>query len=285
MNRQSIPLSVIIPTCNRLDTLARAINSLILQGIDDLEIIIVDDSPHGQIEDICAIVNSNAFFLKHCLIIRNDGKHSASCARNVGVHNATGEYITFLDDDDIYLDGRLKAFLEHIKLLQQGQYSFISSCRVFEYKNFSDLVIPPQTYGVIKFVNNIWCNEIDIGILVSRKLFIKIGGFNESLTSLEDWDLINRLLCINDGFKIKRYDYVANMDNNRVRVTQREGKGYLELVELYKNKYGIKWKIYMSSIGFAKSKQLTFIKAVSFSLISLSVFPFKQYVKMLLGRA
>lgn len=108
-----IKVSVIIPTYKRSEYLIRAINSVLNQTYSNIEIIVVDDndskSEYREItEKKMASYNTNA----KIIYIKNEKNIGGAKSRNVGIQNATGEYITFLDDDDIYLNEKVERQLE-----------------------------------------------------------------------------------------------------------------------------------------------------------------------------
>ena len=108
-------ISVIIPTYRRADFLDRAVKSVLSQDYQDVEVVVVDDngpdSPDraAAAEKLAAIQDDRVVFVQPEVHLGGGG------ARNRGIDAATGDYITFLDDDDIYLPGKLShqaAFME-----------------------------------------------------------------------------------------------------------------------------------------------------------------------------
>lgn len=231
-----IKLSVIIPTCNRKSSLLRSIESVLNQGLDDFEIIIVDDYKEDQTSDI-----KKLFINRPCVKVVKSWCHSPSGARNVGVKNSIGEYITFLDDDDIYLSGRLNNMMSFFEN-SCSTLSFVSSGRFFEINDFQKIFCDEnQTYGKIELVDVLDDNGIDIGFLMRRDFFNDLGGFDEKLSSLEDWDIILRALMINDGYKLRRLDYVVNSEVGRDRVSLSQEKSRNDLADKYLFTFGKKW--------------------------------------------
>src|SRR5260370_9471328 len=98
-------VSVIIPTRNRAPLLARALDSVFSQEGHgdqfDLETIVVDD---GSTDSTTAVVGEYA----QVHYLRLSTPRGASAARNAGIEASRGVYICFLDDDDVWLPGRLK---------------------------------------------------------------------------------------------------------------------------------------------------------------------------------
>jgi len=101
VNRTSI--SVVIPTHNRLESLARAVESVLEQSRPIDEIIIVDNGSEPP-------VDPERFRRLHgsVLVVRNDVAVGAAAARNMGVAHATGDFVAFLDDDDTWTPNKLE---------------------------------------------------------------------------------------------------------------------------------------------------------------------------------
>lgn len=190
---------------------------------------------------------------------------------------ANGKYITFLDDDDIYLPGRLDTMLLHMK---QNKYIIISSGRFVECDNFKSIVLQEnQIFGEFNFKKIQFGNDIDIGFMMRKDAFINLGGFDITLRALEDWDFILRALKLGDGFKIHRFDYVVNRTEGAARVSLGEAQGYLELlkkwqVELVGDK---NWIAFMISTSLRLNRKLTLKKSLFYFFKYRSFIPLKQY--------
>ena len=102
-------VSVIIPTYHRAECISRAVDSVLAQTLQDTEIIVVDDNgintaPGEETAKIMAKYEDNP----KVIYMRHEKNKNGAAARNTGIKRATGEYIAFLDDDDIYLPERLE---------------------------------------------------------------------------------------------------------------------------------------------------------------------------------
>lgn len=100
----SLPLfSIVIPSLNRAHTIGRAIESCLEQTCQDFEIIVIDDE---QSSDNMASVLEQ--YKSQCaLSLITDHQGSAAAARNTGINEAKGQYIAFLDADDLYMPSKL----------------------------------------------------------------------------------------------------------------------------------------------------------------------------------
>lgn len=250
-----ITLSVIIPTCNRNDTLPRAIYSVLSQNVTGVEIIVVNDTDNPFTDEILNIAKSHPV-----IFVTNPGKHGAASTRNYGVSIANGKYITFLDDDDIYLPGRLNNMLS---VMTQEKYIMVSSGRFYETGDFATIKpVPKQCFGEVSLKDIQYQNDIDIGFMMKRDDFIRFGGFDISYKSLEDWDFILRALEQGKCYKLKRMDYAVNVDPNRPRVSDSDSESYLKMSEMYKDKYEREWFTYMSAHGLSLAGKLKFSRVI-----------------------
>ena len=109
-------VSVIIPTYKRSSCLLRAINSVLNQTYKKIEIIVVDDNNEDSLyrteneKKLEKYVNKNKIiYLKHKKNL------NGANARNTAIKKATGEYITFLDDDDYFLPDRIEKMVMVLK--------------------------------------------------------------------------------------------------------------------------------------------------------------------------
>jgi len=113
-------VSVIIPTYNRAATLGRAIDSALEQTIDDLEVVVVDDGSTDDTESVLAAYEDPR--VRTIIHATNQG---ANVARNTGLEHVRGEYVAFLDSDDVWHPAKLErqlAALEARSSIWVGAY-------------------------------------------------------------------------------------------------------------------------------------------------------------------
>lgn len=103
-------VTVVIPTHNRVELLGRAIESVQAQTFSKLDIVVVDDASDDGTQDLMSGISDERIrYIRHP---RNEG---GSAARNTGIAVARGEFIAFLDDDDVWKPGKIKTQLAHIR--------------------------------------------------------------------------------------------------------------------------------------------------------------------------
>jgi glycosyltransferase involved in cell wall biosynthesis len=104
-------ISIIIPVYNRINSLKRAIESVLCQNEKNYELIIIDDGSNFDIKSSIShyLKNSKINYYKYAI---NKG---VSYARNIGIKKAKGDYIALLDSDDLWLPFKLKIQVEVLK--------------------------------------------------------------------------------------------------------------------------------------------------------------------------
>lgn len=115
-------ISVIIPTYNRKEMLQEAIESVLMQTYENLEIMVVDDCSTDGTEVWFQETYGDHEKIKYT---RNTVNRHAGYSRNLGYQQSQGDYLVFLDDDDFYTD---RTFFEKaIRLHQSDDYAFVSA--------------------------------------------------------------------------------------------------------------------------------------------------------------
>lgn len=117
-------VSVVVATYKREAELKNALESLAEQTYPHMEIVLVDDNGNDEWNSkVSEIVEE--FRNRHPQIlleyIVNDPNQGSAKTRNIGIHSAKGEYITFLDDDDIYLPDKIR---KQVEFMEAGQYDY-----------------------------------------------------------------------------------------------------------------------------------------------------------------
>ena len=182
-------ISLIIPTHNRAAMLTRAVESAKRAGTD-LEIIVVDDASNDETQSIFRD-------RKDIIYLRMEHNVGQAHARNEGISRSTGEYLVFLDDDDLRLPGSLDT-----------QAEILDNDKNLGFVYGQVLIADPQSLptGVIKpsdcptgdiFWDLLRDNFIYIASVMVRKQHMEaIGRFSSDVLGTEDWDAWLRLAAI-----------------------------------------------------------------------------------------
>jgi len=193
-------ISCIIPTYNRNKLLIDAINSVLEQTVLPDEIIIVNNGKETSKlpEEIC----------KKVLIYNIIYMAGASQARNFGASVARGEYLAFLDDDDIWNKKYIESVLEPIK---EGAKCILSRIDIFVD---GKLKFSKNPHGNLTLDKLLIKNPGTGGpnIVIERNLFLEIGGYDVKLITSEDKSLIIEL--------IKKGIHITTLPENQVIARQ-----------------------------------------------------------------
>ena len=184
-------VSVIMPTYKRSDKLIRAIESVLNQSYKRIELILVNDNEPNDdyTNNMLARVEKYREDSRFQLIIQD--KHiNGAVARNIGIKNAKGEFIAFLDDDDWWEINKIERQVETIRKLDDSWGGV--SCRIKQYNN--DLFIgkmPKYRNGyVYKDVLMLRADYATGTLLLRHSSLDKCGLFNENLLRHQDLQLL-----------------------------------------------------------------------------------------------
>ncbi|MFJ8773906.1 glycosyltransferase family 2 protein [Streptomyces microflavus] len=182
---RSAVISVVIPTLNRLGPLRRALRSVSRQTYRDFEVVVVNDggtSPRHVVEEWRGEMNIALFDL--------EAPQGVSHARNVGVLSARGEYVAFLDDDDIFLPCHLERAYQDLSAHDAdavygealvGDRWMEALPRVAEHTPLKNFEFDARYLLVANFIHT--------GSLVVRNFADTPARFTEKLAHCEDWDM------------------------------------------------------------------------------------------------
>jgi hypothetical protein len=180
-------VSVIIPTRNRAAMLRRAIDSAKHAG-DDLEIIVVDDASTDETAAMCR-ARSDIIYVR---LERNVGVPQA---RNTGILRSTGEYLAFLDDDDLRLPGSIDRQMQILS--RKENISFVyGPVHIGNWQTCipTGEIQPERCETGDIFWKLLGGNFICVpSVLVRRRHFESVGLFDPNLPGTEDWDAWIRL--------------------------------------------------------------------------------------------
>lgn len=182
--------SVIMPAFNRDKVVAESINSVLQQSYGNFELIVIDD---GSTDDTVAVVQS--FTDKRIKLLQLEQNIGVSAARNVGLANAKGDIIAYLDSDNVWDHDFLKIMVN--ELVCNSDYSCAYAGQII-YQIIPEGEDEKLEQRSIRFAPFNWSrmeerNFIDLNVFVhQRRLYRYLGGFDTNLRRLVDWDLIMR---------------------------------------------------------------------------------------------
>lgn len=234
-------VSVIIPTYQRADFLTRAIDSVLNQSYKSIEVIVVDDNPENSpyqnaTEDIITRLYKDD---DRVIYIQNNQNIGGANSRNKGARIATGDYLCFLDDDDIYLPEKIEKQLKY--MVENGlDVSFTDikmldeKGRVVDLRDHSRYIKSLDNSELLKYHLMHHLTPTDT-YMFSRTAFFKTEGFKQRPVSQEFMLMLD---CIQKGLKIGYLKgvYAVQYIHSRGRVSSAAGRaaGDKALYELKK---------------------------------------------------
>ncbi len=189
-------ISVIIPVYNGEKTIKETIESVLKQSFSDFEIIVIND---GSQDSTLDVVNGICDSRLKVFSYPNAG---VSAARNRGIDQAVGEYISFIDADDLWTADKLEAQFKALQANPQAAVAYSWTNWIDESGQFlragSHLSVNGDVYTKLLLRDFV---ESGSNPLIRKQALAEVGDFDRSVTPAEDWDMWLRLAA--------RYEFVA----------------------------------------------------------------------------
>jgi glycosyltransferase involved in cell wall biosynthesis len=224
--------SVIIPTHNRAHLLCQAIQSVLNQTYEKFELIIVDDHSTDNTKELINLFNDTRI-----QYIKNNCKRGAAGARNAGILKAIGEWVAFLDDDDIWFPQKLEMQYNKIQNVGEIVGLIYTGYAVYDFDKKEEVkVITPEKEGWIQrdllYTN---CIGALCSVIIRKRLLNQVGGFDDNFPAYQDCDLYVRIAGLTEIAYIKdKLLHVRTSGNDRISVNPRNKlDGFL----LFQKKY------------------------------------------------
>ena len=279
-NRFAFKVSVIIATYRRYDSLLRAVKSLINQTYSNIEIVVIDDNADTDwnkriktaVDKIQIETKSNI------ILIQNKVNQGSANTRNIGVRTSTGDYVTFLDDDDVYLPSKIETQLNDM-LIENADYS-VTDIELF---NSEDKLIERRTraYIINKDSNSLLTYHLKYHItgtdtiMFKRTYFDLIGGFpgidvGDEFYLMEKAILGNGIFCYSKHCFVKAY--IHEGEDNGLSSGIKKIHGENELFDKKKQYFNLLSK-----------QDIKFITMRHYAVISFAYFRSKHYLKFMIN--
>ncbi len=239
-------ISVIIPTFNRETFIGDAIDSALNQTFLDLEIIVVDDGSTDNTRKIVAAYKDPR--IKY-VYIDNSG---LAAARNKGITESRGSYLTFLDSDDILYKNALDVLYENIKK-RKVMMLYSNCCLAGEEKNIPfGLKFKKKHYeGKIFETLLLKGNFIScLGILIDRRVVDTVGCFDPNFRRLEDWEYFLRIAKKHEiGYVDETLSEYRFHGGNMTDDYESQNMAKIKVIRTIDEKIGIENKIKRRALG------------------------------------
>lgn len=256
-------VSVIMPTYNHGKFIAESIESVLDQTYRNLELIIIDNYSDDNTEEIVRSYNDERiqYFKFH-------NKGVIAAARNFGLKKISGDYVAFLDSDDIWHNNKLEKQLPHFHETDiigvATNFTIISDTSYYRNSN-----LPKSRKGYVDFnyKNILNANHlITSSVVVRRNVLEQVGGFDESrdFCFIEDWELWLRM-ARSGSFRILEQPLLSyRVFRKKNRKSYQVAKRYLKILDKH------------VGLGFVKPSELAEPKASIYLHIASKLLEFDQ---------
>lgn len=258
--------SIIIPTYNRAYIIKSAIDSILKQTFKNYEIIVVDDGSTDNTETLIRSMNVSK------IIYFKTENYERGAARNLGISLASGNYITFLDSDDIFYSNHLSAVMGHITRLNFPKVLHLRY-DIKDLKKKESKQSPLLKGNINKQL--IYGNFISCHAIFLEQSIAKQNMFNEDrfLAGLEDWEL---WLRIAPKYKIHYVNQVTSAmivhDQNSVLTRSKDS-----LIRSFNALFG--HVLNNKEVAWYYSNKINKFKSGCYSYISLHLIMTKEHKK------
>ena len=239
-------VSVVVPAYNASKTILETLDSINSQTYKNLECFVVDDGSLDS-DKLYTVIEKFLSFENFSYIRKENG--GVSSARNLGASMASGEFLMFVDSDDMIAPTYIEKCLN--KYHKNPELSLVCT-NVQEFER-STLKISHDVVPLSKFIFH---NAIFPCVaLIRTERFKKIGGYDESLKVCEDWDLYITLLKENSNYQVideylylyrKRADHTSltdQIDNQTISMNIALSRIFENHRELYDQVMGSPWQV------------------------------------------
>lgn len=176
MNLRNCMVTCIITTKNRPELVIRAIKSVLEQSYRNIELILIDDSNDKDTQEIISQ------FAKQIRYIKNEKSRGACYSRNVGISEARGDFIAFLDDDDYWMPKKIE------RQLQQAIKYPLVGCNYVAYMGRKRCYVQQPEF--VNYEDMLYHNFLgSCSFVLADATSIKKCRFDENLEAGQDWDM------------------------------------------------------------------------------------------------
>jgi len=193
-------VSVILPVYNREAFLRQTLDSLVVQSYKSFEVIVIND---GSNDSSVGIIEEYLKGYPQLFSLFSQDNRGVSSARNLGISKARGEFIAFLDSDDLWIRDKLQVQLDYM-LKHKCSICQTDEAWVRNGKKVNHMKKHTKRSGKI-FIDSLpLCIVSPSAVMIKKEVFQQVGGFNEALPVAEDYDLWLRISLIYPIYFIKQ---------------------------------------------------------------------------------
>ena len=265
-------VSVVIPSYNRAHLLLKTIESVLMQRIASLEIVVADDGSTDNTKDIIKQLQLIYPFVSY---VENAVNLGEAAARNLGIKNAKGKYLAFLDSDDEWLENKLSLQIDFLEKNFSEYDAVATNYYLVDSNGQKEEVVswfpkkPLTSLNLLKYGCNV---SFGSTVCVRRDVFDSIGFLDESLPIFVDLDWLCRF-C-EKGFKMAKIEQCLVNYN---KAPMRRGEFLEEGVVAFK-------KINFSLLSSFSLKDRFYIQSQFYNYVSLAYLPHGPFNKFFKSR-
>ncbi|WP_315790564.1 glycosyltransferase [Fischerella sp. JS2] len=219
--------SIVIPTYNSEKTIRQTIESVLKQTFSDFELIIIND---GSTDSTLEVISE---FQDSRIKIFSFENAGGNVSRNRGLERATGEFVSFLDADDLWTFDKLESQLNALKANPQAAVAYSWTDYIDEQGKFllsgTHITANGNVYEQLLISNFL---ENGSNPLIRRKALLELGGFDEHLTAAQDWDMWLRLAQNFNFIAVPRVQILYRISANSLSTNlARQEKASLQVLD------------------------------------------------------
>jgi GT2 family glycosyltransferase len=189
--------SIVIPAFNAARTITSTVESALRQSLSSVEVIVVNDGSTDATAEIVEGMDDPR------VRVVSQANRGLPAARNAGIKASRGAYVAFLDSDDLFLPDFVALGIDALRTRSRPGFAYTDAYVLDEASGrirdtsamaqFDPPIPPPQDRSDF-LIALMKINFVYVSTIVPREVLEAVGGFNESLTSCEDYDLWLRIL-------------------------------------------------------------------------------------------
>lgn len=221
-------ISIVTSTYNRKDRLKRAIESVLTQTYDDWEMVVVDDASTDGTEQIVASFGDKR--IRYIRRKKNFGNDTRP--KNRGIKASSGEYIAFLDDDNVYRPDHLAILVKEMERNPEADVVYGDRWVVDDDGELPARLGVASDYNPSVLMQRNYIDTSDV--LIKKEALLRVGGFDERYKKYVDWNLWVRLAKMGAKFLhvpsvITDYHLHKNMKSVTVKDRNQDGSPSIPL--------------------------------------------------------
>ncbi|MGD9706810.1 MAG: glycosyltransferase family 2 protein [Candidatus Delongbacteria bacterium] len=264
-------VSIVIPTHKRPELLKKAIESALEQTYPHTEIMVVDDNSGDNTEEVVKDFSSG-----NIRYYRNESSLGGAGTRNIGIENSQGEFIAFLDDDDIWYKDKIELQMQKIK---ENENNVLCTCGLqvvyagegLKYFNFPKI-------DDVSFSKMLLNNRVGITstVMVRRSALDKAGFFDTGLPAREEYELWIRLSRIGNFVSVNKplLDYFIHPSRQQISASIDK---FVTANKLIREKYEAEFSK-MNGKGIRQLKADNYFQYSTIAINNKKNFPALRYI-------